>query len=160
MLFSQIISVMNSLAVSGSGIKIYLLLFVILWPKDISVPVKLTVTVDKAALSTITVNLIYRGRYIVNNVPTNYRYNYTVIPYLISNSILDLTSHSSHSNFKVRHTCYYLEVLLKMPRCLLRHWRNNNKNMRQFWLRMKLKTLFMSDEGKHGHHFGLPLFFC
>ena len=24
---------------------------------------------------------------------------------------------------------------------------------------MKLKTLFMSDEEKHGHHFDLPLFF-
>ena len=26
-------------------------------------------------------------------------------------------------------------------------------------LRMKFKTLFMSDEEKHGHHFDLPLFF-
>ena len=25
-------------------------------------------------------------------------------------------------------------------------------------LRMKLKTLFMSDDKKHGHHFNLPLF--
>ena len=35
------------------------------------------------------------------------------------------------------------------------------KNMRQFNLgfRMKFKTLFMSGEENHGHHFGLPLFF-
>ena len=30
--------------------------------------------------------------------------------------------------------------------------------MRQFGLRMKFKTLFMSDKEKHGHHFDLPLF--
>ena len=28
-----------------------------------------------------------------------------------------------------------------------------------FELRMKFKTLFMSDEEKHGHHFDLPLYF-
>ena len=28
-----------------------------------------------------------------------------------------------------------------------------------FGLRMKFKTLFMSDEEKHGHHFDLPIFF-
>ena len=33
-----------------------------------------------------------------------------------------------------------------------------NKNMRRasLGLRMKFKTLFMSDEEKHGHHFDLP----
>ena len=34
-----------------------------------------------------------------------------------------------------------------------------NENMRQFGLRMIFKTLFMSDDEKHGHHFDLPLFF-
>ena len=36
-----------------------------------------------------------------------------------------------------------------------------NENMRQFGLRMifkTVKTLFMSDDEKHGHHFDLPLF--
>ena len=35
-----------------------------------------------------------------------------------------------------------------------------NKNMRySLGLLMKFKTLSMSDEEKHGHHFDLPLFF-
>ena len=29
--------------------------------------------------------------------------------------------------------------------------------MRQFGLRMNFKTLFMSDEEKHSHHFDFPL---
>ena len=33
-----------------------------------------------------------------------------------------------------------------------------NENMRQFGLRIIFKTLFMSDEEKHDHHFDLPLF--
>ena len=35
-----------------------------------------------------------------------------------------------------------------------------NKNMRRFGVArgVKCKTLFMSDEKKHGHHFELPLF--
>ena len=33
-----------------------------------------------------------------------------------------------------------------------------NENMRQFELRMIFKTLFISDDEKHGHHFYLPLF--
>ena len=32
-----------------------------------------------------------------------------------------------------------------------------NKNMRQFGVRIKFKSLFMSDEEKHGHHFDVWL---
>ena len=35
---------------------------------------------------------------------------------------------------------------------------NSNKNMRRF-MHMQFKTLFMSDEEKHGHYFDLPLYF-
>ena len=43
--------------------------------------------------------------------------------------------------------------------CSKRRFLSLNKNMHQFRLHMKFKTIFMSNEEKHGHHFDLPLFF-